>query len=79
MVSTTKRGLCLSMITTEGNKGTEACSHLFFMPKYMNMYIGTITTVLSWRGHRAEQSVLRILIRQRVFLVLNYKILLSND
>lgn len=53
----------MSMITTEGNKWTEACSHLRFVPKYINMYIGTIVTVLSLKDHREEQSLLRILIK----------------
>lgn len=66
MVSITKRGLCLSMITSEGNKWTEACSHLFFMPNYMQMCTGTIISVLSWRGHGEEKSVLRILIKTEV-------------
>lgn len=51
------------MITTEDNKWTEAYSQLFFMPKYMNIYTGTVTTIFSWRGHREEKFALRILIK----------------
>lgn len=54
------------MITSEGNKCAEACSHLFFMPNYMKMCTGTITSVLSWKGHGEEKSLLRILIKTEV-------------